>query len=147
MVQKTIDATATSVTFGGRTSATVAGLTSYLDGLILTIGNNSPDYAPQSHTDSWSNMHSIIPYTAADATPSVAGGNMMILTNGGGVNITMFDGGVAGQELTLIFTDSNTTIKDGTDLKTAGDFTGSAGDSMKLIFDGTKWYEISRSTN
>lgn len=57
--------------------------------------------------------------------------------------ITAFDDGVVGQEITVIFNDDNTTIDfTRTNLKGNGgsDFTGSKGDVMTGVFDGTNWY-------
>ena len=61
----------------------------------------------------------------------------------------MFDGGVAGQIITIIFVDSWTDINDGGNLKLQGDadFDADADDTMVLVFDGTDWYEITRASN
>jgi hypothetical protein len=49
-----------------------------------------------------------------------------------------------GQLLTLIF-GGILTFTDGSNLKLAGDYTTSAGDTITLISDGTNFYEIARS--
>ena len=63
--------------------------------------------------------------------------------------ITLFDGGSVGQEITIIFGDVNTTIADGASLHLSGgvNFVSSADDTLKLIYDGSSWYEITRSVN
>ncbi len=72
--------------------------------------------------------------------------------DGGGNTIATITGGYAGQEITIIFTDGNVTITDdnthaanSVDLSAA--FTGADDTTLKLVFDGTSWYEISRSVN
>ncbi len=53
----------------------------------------------------------------------------------------------AGSEIVLIF-DDVLTVNDGTgNLQLAGNFTTSANDTMKLIYNGTSWFELSRSVN
>lgn len=81
-----------------------------------------------------------------DTTPTVAvGGKKQAFKtqSTGATTITMFDDGVVGQEITVIFADANTTIDfTGTNLKGNGgvDFTGAVGDVMTGVFDGTNWY-------
>jgi len=81
-----------------------------------------------------------------DATPSVAVGGKRQSFKTQSVNpttITAFDDGVAGQEITILFVDSNTTIDfTGTNLNGNGgaDFVGAIGDVMTGVFDGTDWY-------
>lgn len=58
----------------------------------------------------------------------------------GGFNI------INGTEITIIF-DGVLTFTDGSNLKLNGNFVTTADDSITLKFDGTNWYEISRSTN
>ena len=52
----------------------------------------------------------------------------------------------AGAVITLIF-DDVLTFTNGNNLKLAGDFTTSADDTITLAYDGTNWYECSRSVN
>ncbi len=72
--------------------------------------------------------------------------------NGGGTTIGTITGGVSGQVLTLIFTDSNVSITD-TSAATANTvnigsaFTSTADDTITLVFDGNKWFETARSVN
>jgi hypothetical protein len=80
-----------------------------------------------------------ITFSAADATPTVAGGN--VFKSGGAVTVTTFDNGVAGQAITVIsahaviFDVTGTTLKGG-----SVDITTAAGDVTSWIFDGTNWY-------
>ncbi len=88
----------------------------------------------------------------ADATPSVANGDIMVMTNTGATTVTAFDDAAVGQRLLLIFTDGNTTIQDASiggviQLNGGANFTGSANDTLELVWDGTNWYEVSRSVN
>lgn len=94
----------------------------------------------------------ILAFANADLTPSVARADFFSVANSGGVTITAFEDGRVGQVLTLIFKDGNTTIQDASvagviQLAGGADFTPTADDVLVLIFDGTSWYEISRSLN
>jgi len=81
-----------------------------------------------------------------DSTPTVAAGGRRHTFRTQSKNptpITAFDDGAKGQEITVIFADSNTTIDfTATTLKGNGgyDFTGAKGDVMTGVFDGTNWY-------
>lgn len=83
--------------------------------------------------------------TLNDTTPSVAVGGKRISFKTQSTNpttITMFDDGVVGQEITVLFEDANTTIDfTGTNLKgnVGVDFVGAVGDVMTCVFDGTNW--------
>jgi hypothetical protein len=80
-----------------------------------------------------------ITFGAADATPTVAGGNLF--KSGGAVTVTTFDDGVAGQTINVIsahaivYDVTGTTLKGG-----ANDITTASGDITTWIFDGTNWY-------
>jgi len=89
----------------------------------------------------------------AGVTTFAVTGEVMVITGDGGANtIATITGGLIGQELTLIFVDALVTITD-TDAHTANTvdlsaaFTSADDTVLKLIFDGTSWYEISRSIN
>ena len=84
-----------------------------------------------------------------NTTPTVLAGNWFKEANTGATAISAFDDAINGQTITILFTTGNTTITDGSNLNLSGgaDFTGSADDILTLRFDGTKWYEISRSVN
>lgn len=77
----------------------------------------------------------------------------LILTGDAGANtIATITGGVAGQTLTIKFTNDKVTITD-TSAATANTvnlsaaFTSAANATLTLIFDGTKWFEMCRSAN
>jgi len=88
-------------------------------------------------------------FTENDATPSVAAGDVFYLTAGWMLTaISMFDEGTAGQEITVINTGGAfVPIVDGGSLKLNGDFNMGQDDVIKLVFNGTNWYELSRSAN
>jgi len=79
--------------------------------------------------------------------------NLCVITgDGGGNTVATITGGVTGQMLVLLFTDANITITD-TDAHTANTvdlsaaFTSADDTTLTLVFDGTSWYETSRSAN
>jgi hypothetical protein len=92
----------------------------------------------------------LVTFTASDATPSVSTGAVFKTANAVGTTITTFDDGVAGQSITVIISDNNTTIDfTGTTLKGNGGVNWSPawGDHMKCVFDGTNWYcDVSDNT-
>jgi len=90
---------------------------------------------------------------AAAATELAVTKNFVTLTGDGDSNtLATITGGVVGQLLTILFVDALVTITD-TDAHTANtvdlsDAFVSADDTvLELIFDGTSWYEVSRSVN
>jgi hypothetical protein len=87
-------------------------------------------------------------YTAGATTPSVLGVSCMVITNASPTTITNFTNAVSGQILTLIFTDSNTTVARNNAYLSGGlNFTSTASDTLTLICSGTEWFEVSRSIN
>lgn len=92
----------------------------------------------------------VSPPTLADnTTPTVAGGNIFKCSPVGATNITSFTNAVAGQMIVLIFTNGNATIKAGAAMKLVGglDFVGTADDTLTLVYDGSTFWEQSRSVN
>lgn len=88
--------------------------------------------------------------TAADGdtSPSVASAKNIVLANTSATTITNFDNGVDGQEITLFFTNGNTTVnRDNAFLNGNVNFVGSANDTLTLIKKDPYWYEKSRSLN
>ena len=88
-------------------------------------------------------------FTDGDLTPSVANGKFFIIpmSAGGPRNLTMFDNGIQGQEITVQdgAGDGNTTVIDGGALNLAGNWApNSIGDNLSLWFDGGAWYETGR---
>jgi hypothetical protein len=88
-------------------------------------------------------------YTDGDTTPSVVGTNVLVITNAGAVTITNFDDGFSGQEVTLQFSDANTTIQDNANvqLSSGANFVSTANDTLTLIKSGSVWFEKGRSLN
>jgi len=80
---------------------------------------------------------------------------MTITGDGGGNTVATITGAHSGELLTLIFVDALVTITD-TDAHTANtvDLAGTATNltsaddtTLQLVFNGTSWYETSRSVN
>ncbi len=69
-----------------------------------------------------------------------------LLTVSGNTEIKKITAGLAGQQIVLKFA-GTPTVKDGENLKLAGDFVATADDTLGLICDGTNWYETGRSVN
>lgn len=93
---------------------------------------------------------------AASASTLAITRNVLVLTgDAGGNSISTFTGAIAGSELTIIFIDNHVTIVDddaGTTNSvnlagTATNFVSTQADVIKLLFSGTKWFEVSRSVN
>jgi hypothetical protein len=82
-----------------------------------------------------------------NTTPSVVGGDNWKCTPAGGTTITTFTGGTSGQVIRVVFTNTNATLSDAGTLKLSAAFTSTADDEMTLLYDGTNWYELSRSVN
>ena len=85
-------------------------------------------------------------YTAGQTTPSVAGTNLLYITNSVATIITNFTGGTINQRLVLVFNDGNTTLS-GVNIRLSAAFTGTQFDTLTLLFTGIDWVEISRSIN
>lgn len=85
--------------------------------------------------------------TGNDTTPSVINLTFLRLNNSSATTITNFDDGVAGQEITVLHLNTNTTIS-ATNIVLSGavDVTGTIGMIHKFIYDGNsaKWRETSR---
>ena len=81
-----------------------------------------------------------VTFADGDATPSVATGNLF-KHHASTETITMFDGGVAGQIITVISTAAITYDVTGTNLKGgSADIVTASGDVTQWCFDGTNWY-------
>lgn len=90
-------------------------------------------------------------FTDGDTTPDVLTGKRFKTANTGATSITDFDGGTGtlttGKEITILFTDANTTLVHSAALHLQGgvDYTAAVGDCIELIYDGTNWYEQGRA--
>lgn len=81
--------------------------------------------------------------TITGATPAKPATDVAKTNNGGATTMTGITSGVAGDVLTVIIGDANTTIDfTGTTLKGNGgvDWTPTTGDHMTCTYDGTNWY-------
>lgn len=95
-------------------------------------------------------------FTDGDTTPSIAGGSHFKTANTAPTTITDFnDPAPGGHEITIVFGDTDTTLQASASLVLQGgqsspaqDFGASAIlDTMVLLYDGTRWVEVSRSLN
>ncbi len=91
----------------------------------------------------------ITTFTADDTSPSVSAGLLFRVpgTWTAGNNITMFDDGIAGQQIVVIGGDADCAVVDGLHVKLAGNWTGAAGKTLSLVFDGMDWFETARADN
>jgi hypothetical protein len=125
----------------------VSGATHPTEGQILIAGTGGD-------TATWQTRRTVGSLTlGAAATTFAVAGDLMTITGDAGANtIATITGGYAGQELTLLFvdalvtiTDDNAHTADSVDLSAA--FTSADDTVLKLVYDGTSWYEVSRSVN
>lgn len=82
----------------------------------------------------------------ASASTIIPTGNLFHVTGTTTITSVSGSGITAGTEITIIF-DGSLTFTDGSNLKLNGNFSTSADDTIKLVWDGSNWYEISRSAN
>jgi len=84
-----------------------------------------------------------------DVTPDISGYRTWNTALSGTVTITNLDECRADDLKYIIFSNNNTTIQNNSNIKIQGgvDFNGNTGDTIVLIYDGSSWYEISRSLN
>jgi hypothetical protein len=124
----------------------VGGINYLNDGGYL---DNTPLFGASTGTITTPTSRSVIlgELTVNSATPSIVGFNVWTTANTNPTTITNFTGGVTGQTITLLFTDANTTLTDGANLKLSAAFTSTADDTMTLFYNGTAWFEMSRSVN
>lgn len=87
------------------------------------------------------------PITSGGGNISAAGFNSVVFSNTATRTMSDFTDGLSGQEITLIFTTSTTTLVHGTQIKLKGavNFTSTVNSTIKLINGGGVWYEVSRS--
>jgi len=86
----------------------------------------------------------------SDVTPDLSGyRTWKTAISGGSVEIVNFSQCRADDVKYIIFSNGLTTIKNNANIKLQGatDFLGAAGDTLQLIYDGSVWYELTRSLN
>jgi len=87
--------------------------------------------------------------TGSDLVVAVGGVDRLTLSPGSATTYHDFTGGEEGQELNFFFTNSNATLKNSHIwfVGAGGDFTGSANDTITLVYAGGGWREKCRSVN
>lgn len=80
------------------------------------------------------------------ANAIVPTGNLFHVTGTTNVTSITSSGILAGTKVTIIF-DGILTFTDGSNLKLAGNFVTAANSTISLAYDGTSWFEVSRSSN
>lgn len=91
----------------------------------------------------------LVTFADGDTTPSVANGNVFKTSNSSATTVTGFDDGSAGQVITVIFMDNNTTLDHSATLRLEGsvDWSPPAYSVINLVYDGSGWFETSRKTS
>jgi len=127
--------------------------TTYFSEPILVEGVHLPYPNPRPLNDGYARMAGpfigspFATFADGETTPDVSDGNHYKTANTLATTITDFTSGAAGQEITIVFGDANTTVSDAGNIKLSGAFTSTANDTLKILYDGTNWFEISRSVN
>jgi hypothetical protein len=145
---------ATPITFAGDVTLSTGNL------VIGTVGKGITDstaaltsiYNSTGITTNGTNtagqVYRIGTYTDGATTPSVLGVSHMAVSNTGATSITNFINAVNGQILTVLFTDSNTTVTRNNAYLSGGvNFTSTANDTLTLLYNSGSWYEVCRSLN
>ncbi len=126
-------------------SLTASGLVTAQNGLTVSAGNvvvTNGKLATSVTATTLSGTSTGIPVTS----------NVMSLGAASVITIGTISGGLSGQIITLIFTDANIMITDtsGTGPNTinlSAAFTSAANTVLTLVYNGNKWFEVSRSVN
>jgi hypothetical protein len=124
---------------------------SNLVGVNNYVGLAGPCPAIENSGSSWAavGVHQFqrgtVALPSADATPSVKGGALFTLANSSPQSVTNFDDGVEGQEITIRFSDANTTLTT-TNFLLNGNaaFVSSYYSTITLVKMGTYWVEKGR---
>lgn len=109
-----------------------------LEQLFSTLKENHRYYADDLTS-------TVITIDDGDTTPDVQGGKVFKTNNSGATGITTFDNAFVDQEITIIFGDANTTIATSGNIILDRALTGATNGTVKLVYDGTNWREVSRS--
>ena len=121
----------------------------YFSEPILVEGIHLPHPTPAFLNDSFSRMSGAfvfnypIVFPSGDTAPSVKEGNVFKTANTSATKITGFSHGYAGQRISVIYGDSNTSVGfKGTSLKghQGVDWRPSKDDHMTCVYDGKYWY-------
>jgi hypothetical protein len=111
----------------------------------LVIVGKEIDYGNWSTTTPPVNTNISYPVVASASTLQIPN-NQNFITITGTTNINSITNGWAGREINLLFT-GILTVVDGTNLKLQNNFVTLGGSILKLISNGSEWYEVSRSPN
>lgn len=84
--------------------------------------------------------------TVASATSITPTGAVFHVSGTTAITSMVGTGLPKGFRCTLIF-DSTPTFTDGNNLKLAGNLVATADDTITVVWDGSNWYEVSRSVN
>lgn len=81
--------------------------------------------------------------------PNAGTNNFFSMNHASPTTVDRLDNGAAGQVVHMLFTNGNVTMAHGTNIKLAGgvNVAMTANDVMTVIYNGTTWYEVSRSVN
>lgn len=95
---------------------------------------------------------STVTVVAAATTFAVASNVVKVTGDAGGNTVATITGGVSGQVVTLIFVDDKVTITDtaaatADTVNLSAAFTSAANTVLTLVYDGNKFFEVSRSVN
>lgn len=85
--------------------------------------------------------------TTTTASQVIGGFKTVKLSPTGAAAYTNFTGATTGDVITFICTNGSTTIADSGNFRLNGAFTSAADKTLQLIYDGTLFYEVSRSAN
>lgn len=140
------DTSATVKIEGSDTSQSMTFITNNVDALTLDFYQNASFAGIISGNDDALTL-------GVGVTTFATASNFQTITGDGGANtVATITGGQVGQTLTLLFvdglvtiTDDNTHPYDSVDLSAA--FTSADDTTLTLIYNGTSWYETSRSVN
>ena len=93
-----------------------------------------------------------LPLAAASTTFVVTSNVMSVSSTLGASTIATITGGISGQILTLIFIDALVTITDtgaatANTINLSAPFTSAANTVLTLVYNGNKWFEVTRSVN
>lgn len=145
-------------------SSTQVGIRNLSSGLRMWVGTSQNAYYIDLNTIGLSTFGNVnagkligstptaVTCAAAATTFAVASSSVVVTGDGSGNTIATITGGVAGATVRLLFVDGLVTITD-TDAHTANTvdlsaaFTSADDTILTLYYDGTSWYEISRSVN
>jgi len=136
------------------TNQQIVSIGNSFNNLTPFVQNSGTRYPIESIGDRGWNGSAFVPISVpfvtfdnGDTSPSVYKSEFFTAASGGTTTITTFDDGHAGQRITILFGDGGWTIAETGNIKLSAAFVSSADDTITLMFNGTNWYEISRSVN